>query len=50
VEVLALGDELALQKLRALLRSGPDGAKVSDVEDQGPEPGVAALDPFGILK
>jgi acylphosphatase len=50
VEVLALGDDSALQKLRALLRSGPDGARVSDVQDQGAEPGVAALDPFGILK
>ena len=50
VEVLALGDDLALQKLRALLQSGPDGARVSDIEDQGATPGVAALDPFGILK
>ncbi len=50
VEVLALGDDVALQKLRELLRSGPGGARVSDVEDQGAEPGVAALDPFGILK
>jgi acylphosphatase len=50
VEVLALGDDLALAKLREFLRSGPDGAKVSGVEDQAADPGVAALDPFGILK
>jgi len=50
VEVLALGDDLALDKLREYLRSGPDGARVSDVEDQRTEPAVAALDPFGILK
>jgi acylphosphatase len=50
VEVLAVGDDSALQRLRSLLRSGPDGARVSDVEDQGAEPSVAALDPFGILK
>ena len=50
VEVLALGDDLALERLRAILRTGPDGARVSDVEDRGAEPGVAALDPFGILK
>ena len=36
--------------LRTLLRSGPSGARVSDVEEQSTEPTVAALDPFGILK
>jgi len=50
VEVLALGDDLALEKLREFLRSGPQGARVSHVEDQRTEPTVAALDPFGILK
>ena len=50
VEVLAVGDDVALQELRALLRAGPSGARVSDIEDQRAEPNVAALDPFGILK
>ena len=50
VEVLAEGNDDALQKLRALLRSGPAGARVSEVEDQRARPSVAALDPFGILK
>ena len=50
MEVLALGDDLALEKLREFLRSGPEGARVSHVEDQRTEPTVAALDPFGILK
>ena len=50
VEVLALGNNDALQRLRNLLRSGPSGARVSEVEDQLAQPTVAALDPFGILK
>jgi acylphosphatase len=50
VEVLAVGDNVALQQLRALLRSGPAGARVSDVEDQSAAPNVDALDPFGILR
>jgi acylphosphatase len=50
VEVLAIGDDSALEQLRVLLRSGPSGARVSDMEEQIAEPTVAALDPFGILK
>jgi len=50
VEVLAEGSDAALRELRALLRAGPSGAKVSAVQDQGTAPNVAALDPFGILK
>jgi acylphosphatase len=50
VEVLAMGEDEALQKLRTLLRSGPSGARVSHVEDQQAQPSIAALDPFGILK
>jgi acylphosphatase len=50
VEVLAIGNDSALEQLRALLRSGPTGARVSDMEEQSTEPTVAALDPFGILK
>ena len=50
VEVLAIGNDSALEQLRTLLRSGPSGARVSDVEEQSTEPTVAALDPFGILK
>jgi len=50
VEVLAIGTDSALEQLRGLLRSGPSGARVSDVEEQATEPTVGALDPFGILK
>ena len=50
VEVLAEGSDAALRELRSLLRAGPSGAKVSEVQDQGMPPNVAALDPFGILK
>lgn len=50
VEVLAFGNEDALDKLRNLLSLGPSGARVSEVEDQAAQPGIAALDPFGILK
>lgn len=50
VEVLAIGDEGALRQLQALLRSGPPGARVSQVEVQPSEPMAAAMDPFGILK
>lgn len=50
VEVLAFGDDTALQRLRALLRSGPTGAHVSDIEDQPESPLMEPLDPFGILK
>lgn len=50
VEVLAVGEEPALRRLRALLRAGPAGAHVSEVEDEKTEPAAAALDPFGILK
>lgn len=50
VEVLAVGNDDALQKLRNQLLSGPSGARVSAVEDQKALPSVEALDPFGILK
>jgi acylphosphatase len=50
VEVLAEGSDTALRELLDVLRAGPSGARVSGVEDQGPAPNVAALDPFGILK
>ena len=50
VEVLAVGNDDALETLRNLLRRGPSGAHVSEVEDQAAQPGIAALDPFGILK
>ena len=50
VEVLAVGDDVALERLRTVLRSGPSGARVTDVEDQREEPMPAALNPFGILK
>ena len=50
VEVLAIGDESALEALQSLLRAGPPGARVSQVEDQRDEPMAAAMDPFGILK
>lgn len=50
VEVLAEGDDSALHQLRIMLRDGPSGARVSDVEDQEMTPNVGALDPFGILK
>lgn len=50
VEVLAVGNDDALQRLRSLLRSGPSGARVSDIEDQEVPPTIAALDPFGILR
>ena len=50
VEVLAVGNDDALQKLRNLLRSGPSGARVSAIVDQATQPGVPALDPFGVLK
>ena len=50
VEVLAVGEDDALEMLRTLLRSGPSGARVSEVEDQQAQPSIAALDPFGILK
>lgn len=50
VEVFAVGNEVALQKLRALLNSGPSGARVSEVEDQRAQPTASALEPFGILK
>jgi acylphosphatase len=50
VEVLAVGDDTAVQRLRALLRAGPAGAQVSEVEDQKEAPMAEALDPFGILR
>ncbi|HKW47864.1 MAG TPA: acylphosphatase [Gemmatimonadaceae bacterium] len=50
VEVLAVGNDDALQRLRGLLGSGPSGARVSAVEDQQLQPNIAALDPFGILR
>lgn len=50
VEVLASGERVALEELQSLLRAGPPGARVSHVEDQGGEPTVAAMNPFGILK
>jgi acylphosphatase len=50
VEVLATGQESALQQFRGHLRSGPPGAKVIQVEDQDGEPLLAAMNPFGILK
>ena len=50
VEVLAVGNDEALHKLRTLLRAGPSGARVSQIEDQQAQPSIAALDPFGILK
>ena len=50
VELLAIGDDASLQRLRALLRAGPAGAHVSDVEEQNEDPIVDALNPFGILK
>ena len=50
VEVLAEGTDAALRELRTLLRAGPSGARVSEVEDQPTTPNIAALDPFGILK
>lgn len=50
VEVFAVGNDEALQRLRALLRSGPSGARVSQIEDQQAQPSIGALDPFGILK
>ena len=50
VEVLALGSDAALQKLRTLLKSGPSGARVSQIQDHQAQPSIAALDPFGILK
>jgi acylphosphatase len=50
VEVLAEGSDTALREFLEVLRAGPSGARVSDVEDQGPAPNVAALDPFAILK
>ena len=50
VEVFAVGNDEALRRLRALLRSGPSGARVSQIEDQQAQPSIAALDPFGILK
>lgn len=50
VEVLAVGKDDALRKLRALLGSGPSGARVSHIEDRQSQPSIAALEPFGILK
>jgi hypothetical protein len=45
-----LAADPAREELLDVLRAGPSGARVSGVEDQGPAPNVAALDPFGILK
>lgn len=50
VEVVAVGDQNALQRLRAAVTSGPPGAHVSHVEDQMDEPAAAVMDPFGILR
>jgi acylphosphatase len=50
VEVLAVGQESALDRLRTLLRAGPAGARVLEIEDRNDEPKVAAMDPFGILR
>ena len=50
VEVLAEGDEPSLRQLRSLLRTGPSGAKVSEVEDQQGEPEAAPMNPFGVLR
>jgi acylphosphatase len=50
VEVFAAGDRRALQEFRALLRSGPPGAHVSDVDEQEGEPMAEPMNPFGILR
>jgi acylphosphatase len=43
VEVEAEGDERGIEKLLTLLRTGPDGAKVTDLEE------LATASPDGIL-
>jgi acylphosphatase len=50
VEVFAHGDAAALEKLRELLREGPSGAHVTDVEERHVEPATVPMNPFGILK
>ena len=50
VEVLAMGDDASLRQLRALLGTGPSGARVSAVEDQQELPATAAMNPFGVLR
>ena len=50
VEVLAVGDDSALEKLRALLTEGPMGSRVSGVDARHDAPRIQPLDPFGILK
>ena len=50
VEVLAVGEDAGLEQLRGLLRRGPPGARVSDVDEQDGEPTPAPINPFGILK
>lgn len=50
VEVLAVGDHMGLEHLRGLLRQGPPGARVSDVDERAGEPTPAPINPFGILK
>jgi acylphosphatase len=50
VEVLAIGDDALLEKLRSQLRSGPAGARVTSIDERPGAPRAAAMDPFGILR
>ena len=50
VEILARGNDAALERLRAALRAGPPGARVESVDDRREEPHADPLDPFGIVR